>query len=64
VPTGASWSGVGFARRGAGEVAVLEATAVAFEREDLGVVDEAVDMAAAVTSSPKISPHLLNGCCW
>ena len=39
------WS-AGFGRLsagGAGEVAVFEAVAVALEREDLGVVDEAVD---------------------
>jgi hypothetical protein len=38
-------AGVGsvFGRRGAREVAVFEAVAVAFEGEDLGVVDEAVD---------------------
>jgi hypothetical protein len=34
--------GSGFGRQ-AGEIAVFEAVAVAFEREDLGVVDEAVD---------------------
>ena len=32
-----------FGRRCAGEVAVFEAVAVAFEREDFGVVNEAVD---------------------
>ncbi len=48
--------------RGSDEVAVAQAVGVAFEGEDLGVVDEAVDhRRAAVTSSPKISPQPLKG---
>src|SRR3954447_22676739 len=35
--------GLVFDRRGSGEVAVFEAVGVAFEGEDLGVVDEPVD---------------------
>src|SRR4051794_41849604 len=35
--------GLVFDRRGSGEVAVFEAVGVAFEGEDLGVVDESVD---------------------
>ena len=50
-----------FGRRPAVKVAALEAVAVAFDGEDLGVVNETSIMAAAVASSPKISPQAENG---
>ena len=50
-----SWSCVLGGDRSAAEAAVAESVAVAREGVDLGVVEEAVDHAAATTSSPKTS---------
>jgi hypothetical protein len=46
---------------GAGEVAVAQAVAVAFEGDDLGVVDEAVDHGGGDDVVAEISPQPLKG---
>ena len=43
------------------EVAVVEAVAVAFEGEDLGMVDKAVDHRGGNDVVAEISPHPLKG---
>jgi hypothetical protein len=43
MPPARPWGGLVFDRRDAAEVAVFEAVAIALQREDFGVVHEAVD---------------------
>jgi hypothetical protein len=49
------------AREDVADVAVFEPVGVAFDGDDVGVVDEPVIMAAATMSSPKVSPQRPNG---
>jgi hypothetical protein len=51
----------GGGRGHAATIAVAEPVAVALEADDLGVVDEPVDHAAATTSSPETSPQRPDG---
>ena len=47
--------------RDTAEVAVFEPGAVAFQRDHLGVVDQAVELGEATMSSPNTSPHRPKG---